>query len=191
MRYILSIVLLYLFQINSLQAQVKFEKEKKIKAKDVPEAALSFIKDCNLDKAVKWYQEKSEKGTSYEAKCTHNQSRHSIEFDKSGHIEDVEIEVNRTQLPIKTLASIENHLSREYDAFKLKKIQKQWTGSAELLKTSIKSSQNHPDIELNYECIALIKSDGLYMAYEFLFSSNGDFKSASEIVKDSRTNLEF
>ncbi len=191
MRHILSIVILYLFQINILQGQIKFEKEKRIKEKDVPEAALNFIKDSNIDKAMKWYQEINQSGTSFEAKGIYMHSKHSIEFNKSGHIEDVEIEVERKQLPIKTLASIENYLSREYEAFKLKKIQKQWTGKAEFLKASIKSGQKHPDIQLNYECVAFIKSDGEYRSYEFLFSANGDYKSAFKIIEDSRTNIEF
>ena len=85
---------------------------------------------------MKWYQEINQSGTSFEAKGIYMHSKHSIEFNKSGHIEDVEIEVERKQLPIKTLASIENYLSRKYEAFKLKKI-KQWTAK-QSPKASIK-----------------------------------------------------
>ena len=54
MKTFFSTVLLIFLSVNSLFSQEKFEKEYKVKPKDVPKKSLEIIKIWNFKNKVKW-----------------------------------------------------------------------------------------------------------------------------------------
>ncbi|MEZ4934623.1 MAG: hypothetical protein R2788_21160 [Saprospiraceae bacterium] len=78
---------------NQIHAQVKYEKESRLKEKDVPSIALDFIDSLAVKKKVRWYLEEGFNRTSVEAKFKMDNRKYSIEFDTIGNLEDIEIQV--------------------------------------------------------------------------------------------------
>ncbi|PWG06773.1 hypothetical protein [Polaribacter aquimarinus] len=106
MKTFFSTVLLIFLSVNSLLSQEKFEKEYRVKPKDVPKKSLEIIKIWNFKNKVKWYVEESQDGKTFEAKVRYKKYKYSIEFSKEGNIIDVEKTVKFSQLQKKIIQKI-------------------------------------------------------------------------------------
>ena len=62
------IILFLLFQYSALFGQVKFEYEIAVNSTEVPVKCTDFIGQLNFASDVRWIKERSQLGTSYEAK---------------------------------------------------------------------------------------------------------------------------
>ena len=164
-----------------LSAQVKFEREYRLDAVEVPQSARQFIEACAFTSKVKWYGEDSQDGKSYEAKTKHQQQWYSIEFDSLGHIQDVEIRLSLREI---TEASdhIQSFLKDYFDKYKIKKVQRQWVGDKDILIKLIRGEIIKEGYRQNYEIELKGKKEGSTEWYEFLFDDNGKMLRQSTII---------
>lgn len=186
------ILLVVLFQYtNNLVAQEKYEKESRIKQKDVPLKAIQFINSLNLRKTIKWYQEEGLVKKSIEAKFKHNKKRYSLEFDTLGNIEDLEVESTMKAIDNRIKDSISFSLNKECLSHKIVKIQIQYSGALSALFDKIKTDTNNISLVINYELIVKCKLKNRTVLYEYLFSGEGKKVSNSKIIFKNSSHLEY
>ena len=185
-------IFLLLFSISgNLFAQVKFEKESRIKPKDVPSKALLFIDSLNLNTKVKWYLEEGLDKNSIEAKFILNKVKYSVEFDSSGNIEDVEIEVKWEGLEPHIREFISLQFKEGCSRFKIAKVQKQFTGSQNDLLSILKTCNKTEHLVVKYEIIVRCSRQKKVDLFEYLFNHEGQLISKSKIVFKNSSHLEY
>lgn len=188
-----AFVLLLVFFIGSIctYAQLKYEKEERIKANQVPQTALEFLEPVSLDGKVKWYKEYALEGTSVEAKTKQHQRWYSIEFSDQGVLEDIEIKVKFESLPKNIQQSITDYFSSTFSKYRIQKTQIQYTGEPSLMQNLVQTSS--PDSKLNvaYELVLKGRKEGKIHRWECLFDDSGALVQQSQIVTRNTDNLEF
>ncbi len=180
-----------LFQANGLFAQVKYEREYRLKPDQVPLAARTFLTACQFEAKIKWYGEESASGTSVEAKVKHGQKRYSIEFDTLGQIQDVEVEQEWEGLPPATQTTIQQILSQQFERHKLGKVQLQWTGTDSVLQALIRGESPDLPYTTKYEIILRGKDNEGVHGYEYLFDEQGELEHRARIVFRNTDNLDY
>lgn len=189
-RFLLLIfIILSIISENSCIAQQKYEREYSIKPSAVPVKASEFINSIFKGARIHWYGEESLKGTTIEAKLKASGKSYSIEFDKSGEIQDVEILSSFKGIPSKTRAVMNENLDKEFKKFKVDKTQIQWTASESILKKALLSDAKQASIRIRYELIVKATKSKLSNYYEVLFENNGTIVSIHEIVQRNSNNL--
>ena len=175
--------------MNLCLAQQKYEREYSIKSSAAPVQALEFVNTVFKGAKIHWYGEESLKGTTIEAKLKSSGKRYSIEFDKSGEIQDVEILSSFKAIPSKTRTVMNENLDKEFKKFKVDKTQIQWTASESVLKKALLSETIPASVRIRYEVIVKATKSKLSNYYEVLFEDNGNIVSVHEIVQRNSNNL--
>lgn len=176
---------------NNLSAQDKFEKESRIKQRDVPSNALFFMHSLNNNAKIKWYKEEALNSESIEAKFKLNKTKYSIEFDSLGNIEDVEIEVHWQDLDKELSKSITNQLKQDCSKHKIFKIQRQFTGTENDLFLLLNNGTNSGQINIKYEIIVRCNEQKEVNLLEYLFNETGLLVSKSKIIFKNSSHLEY
>lgn len=189
--YTCLIFLLSLFSSVELFAQEKFEKESRIKQRDVPQKALDFIESANIKGKMKWYLEQGLNRKSIEVKFQQNRKRYSVEFDTLGTIEDVEIELKATELPASLNNTINAQLQNDCIKYKIEKIQVQYSGSEEQLLAKLKNPASVQNLVTKYEVVVKCTSKNNVELLEYLFTDTGTVLSVSTIVFKNSSHLEY
>lgn len=171
------------------RTQPKYEREIRIKEKEVPVSALSFIDSINFKKKVKWYRETGYEKTSYEAKTKSNKKRYSIEFSQDGTFEDIEIGIKRNKIPENVHSKITDFFRSEYNKYSIEKTQIQYSGNRNLVLENFRKMGGTEGIKVHYEIVISTKPEDSYVMYEYLFSETGDFVKRSQIVLKNTDNL--
>ncbi|KAF0202040.1 MAG: hypothetical protein FD170_2278 [Bacteroidetes bacterium] len=187
--FILSLLLLLSIRGFS---QSKYEKEFRIKAKNAPAKALTFIDSLTFDSKIKWYKEIGLDHITIEAKAKFNNERHSIEFSENGTFQDAEIEVKPNVLPDSTNSKITGALSQRHKKYKIEKIQIQYTGDRNIVLSFLRGDRNNSEgITINYEVVISTKMDGNYLMLEYLFSERGEFLQSSQIISRRTDTIDY
>lgn len=172
-------------------AQEKFESEERVKPEEVPSSALEFVGEANVGK-LKWYRETSGSGTTYEAKFKWNGRRHSVEFDSSGTIEDIELIWKKGEMEEAVLQAIDSTLDSLFIRYKFRKIQKQYPGSAEELMRLYRENGLAVGTIYRYEIVLRARPLGERpKMYEFTFDGLGRFLKKELIVFRNADHLEY
>ena len=185
------IFFLVLLNLNGLHAQTKYEKEDRIKASEVPPAAIDFVDQLGFVKKIKWYIEEGLDRMTYEAKTKHRSKKYSIEFSKNGNIEDIEIEIKMDDVEFIPNAAIVSHLVGSYTRFKICKVQRQYTGPPSEMMTVTQDGVVSEQLTINYEVVAKVKKDKVFQEMEFLYDSEGRLISEVIIVQKNTDHLEY
>lgn len=179
-----------LFICTVLCAQEKLEREYRIKRNKVPKKAIVFVKSLQLNNKIKWFGEESLHGSSIEAKTKVGKTKYSIEFDTLGNLQDVEIQIAKKQIPTRTLEKIQEKLGTDFTKFKFIKIQKQFSGKSEHVRSCILRKQ-YTEVTIKYEIVlkgTLQKKKGLY---EYTFTDKGIYEKRERIIFKNSDNLEY
>jgi hypothetical protein len=190
-KFIYIILLIALNYSSNLFAQEKFEKESRIKPKEVPTKALFFIDSLNIKNKVKWYKEEGLNGKSVEAKFKQDEAKYSVEFDTLGNVEDIEIDVNWAVLASSLRDSISSKLETDCLKHKIIKVQKQYIGSESALLSILKTDLNKPSLTINYELVVSCNQQKKVDLFEYLFNEKGKLISTSKIVFKNSSHLEY
>lgn len=174
---------------HALHAQIKFEKESRIKRADVPQVAVRMIDALEIEEQVRWFREESEKGISYEAKYKHSRHWRSIEFDSTGLFQDAEIEIRERQIPEVIRVSIHDRLEKEFDRYQMRKVQRQLTGPREAVIRGLDSDVLPPGLTVKYEIIVKGRAKGETHLYEYLFSETGEQERKARILQRNTDHL--
>ncbi|MBK7873616.1 MAG: hypothetical protein IPJ74_24595 [Saprospiraceae bacterium] len=173
----------------AILAQQKFEREDRIKDASVPAQALAFIDSTKVDSRIKWYQEESHLGITIEAKFKYKKSRYSIEFDSTGIIQDIEIEIKT--LPKAVLERMNKELDSVFNKYKFQKIQLHYNGSEAVLAGVFEQEDMSNRLNTYYEIIIKgweLKTPKLY---EITFDDEGHLIKKIHIIQRNSDNLEY
>lgn len=171
-------------------AQQKFEKESRIKQEDVPENARAYVESLFSDgPSVKWYREESLNGISVEGKTKQEEGIYSIKFTTEGQLLDVELTRSFDDLPQEIQEEIEDYFSDHFDRYRIKKVQVQWVGDADILRGVIKRKDFDQDFQTNYEIEFSGRKDRKSNPYEALFDQEGDHIETQEIIPRNISHL--
>lgn len=184
-------LILFFSVSNALFSQDKFEKESRIKSKDVPSKALIFIDSITIKTKIKWYREEGFNTKSIEGKFKLNKVKYSIEFDIAGNIEDIELEMKWKDLDSILRDSISAHLNLDCSRYKVEKVQKQFTGSEQELLSVFKLKNTFYYQKTKYELIVKCTQQKNVDLYEYLFDNYGKLISKSKIVFKNSSHLEY
>lgn len=185
---LLSITFGLSFCANSI-AQDKFEREFRINPDQVPQQAANFLSDVEFDRDIRWYKEEGLNSYSFEAKTKYRGKDYSIEFNKKGLIEDIEVRVKSKDLVTETLDNIEMVFDEEFDRYRIRKIQLQYTGEENSLKSFLENGDSRGLIR-KFEIVVKGRKNKDYGLWEFLFSEKGDYLSKLKIRLRNTDNLE-
>ncbi|MEZ4953132.1 MAG: hypothetical protein R2825_06110 [Saprospiraceae bacterium] len=176
---------------NQIHAQVKYEKESRLKEKDVPSIALDFIDSLAVKKKVRWYLEEGFNRTSVEAKFKMDNRKYSIEFDTIGNLEDIEIQVKWDGLNKTLRDSIDFYLGQDCEKYKTRRVQIQYSGDPHVLLHKIKTGESKEDCITRYEVVVKCCYGNSIDLFEYLFSDSGRKLTVSQIVFKNSSHLEY
>jgi hypothetical protein len=189
-KYTVGSILFIMLSLN-LIAQDKIEREYRIKREKVPELALKWFDEAFPETGkVNWYFEESSGKGSYEAKFKWEGRKYSVEFDTTGYVEDIEIDIPWKKIPVETRKNLEVFFESNYSRHKLMKIQKQHTASPEVLLDFILNG-NLNGLAIRYEIEYHGKSETENELWEGLFNSEGNPEKVRKIILAPTNNLEF
>lgn len=183
--------LFVLFVQGNFYAQDKYEKESRIKRKNVPSNALQFIDSLNLTSRVRWYLEEGLTEKTIEAKFRKNKVRFSVEFDTLGRIQDVEIGLPWNDVSLDLRSIIEAHLEKKCSMHRIVKVQHQFSGKRNQLFLLIKNAQISDELDVKYEMIVRCRQEKSVDLYEYLFSQTGVILSVSKVIFKNSSHLEY
>lgn len=172
-------------------AQQKFEKEYRLKTDEVPLRARQFVDSLNFDRRVKWYMEISQLGKTVEAKSKRNHQRYSVEFDTTGRLLDVEIEVPYGAIPDQVQSTVAQQLRGEFGKYRILKMQQQFTGTRNELLTYLTKREGTSALTTRYEATVKGSKSGERNEFEYTFSLLGEIEKRAVVVFRNTDNLEY
>lgn len=191
-RIVSFLVISILFWNNcSVSAQTKMEHEVRINRDQVPPSALEFIDGAPFNKKIKWYKEYGLTDTSIEAKTRYGGVKYSVEFSKSGQLEDIEVVRSWKEIPSAERQKMEDYLQEIFNKYTINKLQFQYSGGPLSLQNWLKTGNRTQDIALKYELIVHSKVEGKFKRFEFLFEADGSFIKKSELIQKNADNIEY
>jgi hypothetical protein len=185
----LRIILIFL--TVSINAQDKAEKEQRVHIDEVPGLAVEWFDDA-YEKArrTRWYREETSGQQSYEAKLIWKGHLHSVEFNTSGVIQDIEISIDWQELPEFVQENITSYLDSAFQKFRVEKIQEQWTGSPDDLEDLI-DERERGDLTIRYELEYYGKKKSSDELWEGLFDAEGSILLERVVKVRPTDNLNF
>lgn len=172
-------------------AQNKYEREFRIKEKEVPEYALQFLEAMHLSRKIKWYKEEGLSEETIEAKTKHRGCKYSIEFDLKGEIEDIEKVIKWKDIPPSTRSKIDHFINENHQKVRKDRIQVQFTGKREDLVQLISNKKIIKALQIKYEIVLKAKTNNKYEDIEYLFSDDGSLEKKAIIISKNTDNLEY
>lgn len=169
-------------ELSKAQSTQKIEREAKIDAIDFPKNALQIVEEIGHSrKKVKFYRETDGDKTSYEAKLKYKGSKYSIEFNRAGILEDVEISLSKREIPKETKALIDSRLDTVARKYRVEKIQLQYLNKGQT-SLEIRTRIDRKDFD-NYEIIVAFKDKRKIYRKEILFDNKGNFVQERDIKR--------
>lgn len=184
----LCLSLLLLLSWQTASCQTKDEKETRIQLEAFPKIAQSHFNSLpNKVKRIRFYKEVDGEKESFESKFKFKKYWHSVEFDRSGNLEDIEVTVKKRDLPIPILEQIEQYLNERSSKFELVKIQEQYVYGTDIPEANFLNYvlSNRSDLSSNYEMIVAIKTNSSWSLKELTFNHEGQFLNARNLQPDS------
>lgn len=168
---------------SNAQNQVKMEKEERIKENNVPEIAISFLKEAGIVNRIKWYKDTDIQEVVIEAKTKHRGTLYSIEFDTSGNIINIEYIIKYKNLCPNIRNAIDDQLAAKFNKYSIIKTQKQYTGDKQALKELIRNDDSEKSFTTRYEIVLEGSVENYKRKYELTTDHTGEFIEIEEIVE--------
>ncbi|MBU2947877.1 hypothetical protein [Zobellia uliginosa] len=175
---LLFLMLFVFLSTGTTFAQIKSEREHRIKKSQFPENARLFLHQKLVNaKRIRFYKEIDGNKVSYEAKFKKDRLRYSIEFNTEGILEDIEIEIQPVDIPNDTYTKITKYLENNFKKFRVKKIQQQYISDGEDIDQTLKEAfQNLMLPSIKYELVVNGKKEKEFEQFEILFNADGKFE---------------
>ncbi len=182
--------LLFFWTSFSVFSQEKIEREVKVKPSQIPDSAKKWLSDAFEGlKKPKWFVEYSQTGKAYEAKFLWKKYFYSVEFDSTGRLQDVEIELSKEEVPLNSWNQIQRYFSEEFKEVSVQKIQRQLIGSESDVEDFFDEDKSE-GITIRYEIVFEGKNDS-WQVWEGLFDEFGTLISVIKVQLRPTDNLVF
>lgn len=173
-----------------LNAQVKFEREFRVRSNEVHPEAVIYVNSFAFTKKIKWYREESMSGASIEAKTCFDGRRYSLEFDTTGVLEDIEVEVRFSALRQDVRTAIEKSFDGDFKRWKIRKVQRQFSGEPNAVRQAALADVVVEGVIIRYEIVVKGLKDKTEL-FEYTFDQSGQLISVKLIVLAPTDNLEY
>ncbi len=174
-----------------IKGQVKFEKEVRVKEKNIPSQAVHFIEGIENINKVKWYKEFSLKDTTFEAKAKYKKSMLSVEFTLLGKVEDIEQITKWKSIATEAQTRILAFLKQEHSSTQIRKIQLQYSGNEKDLLIWMNDNVRSESIVVNYEIVLTATIEGRKQQIEYLVSESGVMEKKAFLLFRNSDNLAY
>ena len=166
------LVIVLFFMVNNGFSQVKREVEERISLEKLPNPIKSLLPIIKpRAKHLKFYHEIDGERESYEVKFKKENTLFSIEFNKAGALEDIEVLISKEKLP----KAIIEALNSIFIKYKLVRIQKQFLPTEEETpERIIKRLFENRSTPRAYEIVLLGKTEKENRQFEFIFDPLGN-----------------
>ncbi len=172
-------------------AQVKFEREYRVAAKEIPAPARFFAEKAFPGQKIKWYKEERLESFSFEAKVRRRGTSFSVEFDSLGTIEDVEMLLSFSEIDEPVRKNIEARLGSTFCKYRIQRVQRQLTGQEQALAELVSEGATGLPFAVRYEIVARGKKDKASGLYELLFDDKGALLDMKEIIPRNTDILDY
>lgn len=135
----------------------------------------------------KWYLEYSQSGIAYEAKFLWEKYFYSVKFDSLGSLQDVEIEIEQTEISKEAWVGIERYFAGEFKEVSIQKIQRQLIGKESDLEDFFDEDQRD-GVTIRYEIVFQGKNEAWHL-WEVLFDEVGSLISIIKVQQRPLDNL--
>lgn len=173
-----GVTLLILFICSSLSAQVKYEREFRIKKSQFPQESLE-IAEPYLDgvRKLRFYKEIDSSRQQYKIKFKRDRLQYGVEFSAGDVLEEIEVGITEVDIPDISLQAMKQYLKEHFSKYKIRKIYQQYPGKAfaSTAETFRNAYQNLILPEIRYELIVQAKMADGNMDFEVLFDAAGTF----------------
>ena len=175
---VLFLVLCITLSTNSAFAQVKNEREHRIRKSQFPEQALLIIHQKLVNaKRIRFYKEVEGNKVSYEAKFKKDRLKYSIEFTPEGKLKGIKIAIQPLDIPNDAYAKITTYLENKFKKYRIQKIQQQYLSEGQDIDKTLKEAfQNLMLPSIKYVFLINGKNDNGSEKFEILFNAEGKFE---------------
>jgi len=173
-------------------AQTKTEFEKRIPSDSFPLAAQTLLRKLPDDtRKLRCFKELSNDHTSYEVKLLYNGKHYSIEFNKDGYLEDIEIDVKRKAMSLPIEKKLDTYFKDSYKKYRWLKIQEQYNYQSEEspLDFVLRIMQGETHRSPFYEIVAEVKKNRSFVLKEYNFDSQGNKLAERDIDPESYAHV--
>ncbi len=173
-------ILLALTGLHPLSAQVKTEREYRIRKEQFPTAALELLGNRLDDvRRLRFYREVDSNRVSFEMKFKKDRLHYGVEFTPEGVLASIEVQIKPVDIPEDSWASVQAALSDRFTKFRVRRIRQQYPRAAfESDEQTLRNAfQNLLLPELRYELALQARTDQGQMQYLALFDSEGTLLS--------------
>jgi len=186
-------LLLLLVNLILIAQNPKKEIEHVIDKSEMPAKAVELIHDwIEEGKKVRFYRERDLDQMSFETKFIWKGSRYSVEFYEEGRLMDVEKIIGLEDIDSQTQTAIKKSLSEQFEKYKIRKIQRQFTGkgmSDEEIVEELMEGETE-QLTIKYEIVVDGREHSGDMGpYEMRFDSLGKKLVERKIIRRSLDNL--
>lgn len=188
MKHFYSFLVIAMFLLTGKGfSQVKREVEERISLEKLPNPIKSVLPVIKLyARHLKFYHEIDGQKESYEVKFKKDNTLFSLEFNKAGALEDIEVLILTEQLP----KAIIDALNSMFIRYKLVRIQKQFLPTAgESLERVFERSYEKKSKPQAYEIVLLGKTEKENKQFEFLFDPLGNILYKRILVLPSQDHV--
>tara|TARA_R110002012_G_scaffold139590_5_gene296988 strand:- start:931 stop:1497 length:567 start_codon:yes stop_codon:yes gene_type:complete len=188
----MKLVLLFFTVLSTLvvSGQTKIEIEKRISQDSVPNKAKIYISEQFKASNIKWFFEKTNARSSYEAKFCELNKRFSVEFSIDGTLEDIEVLIKFKKLAPETKKIITTLLNSKFTNYRVLKTQFQQSDYDKTKLELFLKTKTLSELDL-LELIVLGKTENSKNRYEILINSKGEVLSMLQLKEQSQTFLQF
>ncbi|MBU3028138.1 hypothetical protein [Zobellia galactanivorans] len=173
---IFLLVFIFSFGTGTLFAQVKSEREHRIRKSQFPEKALMGIEE-KLENArqIRFYKEIDSNEVSYKVKFKKDRLRYGIKFNNDSNIEDIEFEIKPVDIPNDSYSQIIAYLENNFEKYRVQKIQQQYLTEGNDIDQSLKDAfQNLMLPSITYKFSVKGRKNGKDVEkFEIIFNAEG------------------
>lgn len=180
MRFSKILLILLFFASTSNFAQVRVERQHRIKKSQFPSEAIETILENSNDiKRLKFYREVDSAQKTYTAKFKRSRLFYEMNFDKNGELKSLGFNVKQIDIPEESFERVRNYLSQNFEKSKVRKMLQLYpSGEKNNLEKDIRDVfQNLMTTNMMYKLLVRGKKDGKPADYNIIFDSEGSFKS--------------
>lgn len=163
----------------------------RIKEASVSEIALSFVDSLNFNKKVGWNRENTNNKTSIEANSRKNEKKYSIEFNRNGTLEDVEVEIDWDAITNHVRTKISGYQDHESTKYSIDKVPVQHMGTSRIIWSYLQEDLLLDRLTFNYGMGISTKEKKAFKTYGYLFTGEASYVRSWEIIQGNTDNFEF
>lgn len=174
---------------HSLFAQLKYEREIRLKRSQVPAELYDYVKSLAPGLRVRWHKEYEINGVGYEAKFKHKGQNYSVEFEEDGTLEDLEVAIIISDIDASLFEKLDAKLKAELTVYNILRLQRQILASKQEVIDYFNDKTNLAQLCKNYEIKVWTRIDNQIITLEYLFDSNADIISKLRVIDKFDDNL--